>query len=353
MGPSRSLHAGVVFALLAAALFGASTPLARILVGSVQPVLLAGLLYLGSGLGLLATWVLRRGGAAEAPLTRPDLPWLAGAIAFGGAAGPVLLMTGLTTTSGAVASLLLNMEGVLTAVLAWFLFRENFDRRIALGMLAIVAGGVLLSWEGDLSGGHLGLGSLLILGACLCWALDNNLTQKVSASDPVQIAGLKGGIAGLVNLAIGLGTGASLPGPGVIAAALVVGFLGYGLSLVLYVLSLRHLGTARTGAYFSMAPFLGAAVSFALLREAVPATFWPALVLMGIGAWLHLSERHEHLHVHADLEHDHLHDHDEHHLHEHPPGTDPHGPHSHPHRHEHLQHSHHHYPDLHHRHEHP
>lgn len=349
-GMGSSGRAGVVSALLAAALFGASTPLARMLVGSVPPVLLAGLLYLGSGLGLLVTWVSRRRAAVEAPLTRRDLPWLAGAIAFGGAAGPVLLMTGLASTSGAVASLLLNFEGVLTAVLAWFLFRENFDRRIALGMLAIVAGGILLSWEGDLSGGRLGPGSLLIIGACLCWALDNNLTQKVSASDPVQIAGLKGGLAGLVNLAIGLGTGASLPGARVVAAALVVGFLGYGLSLVLYVLSLRHLGTARTGAYFSMAPFLGAAASFALLREAVPATFWLALVLMGIGAWLHLSERHEHVHTHADLEHDHLHEHDEHHQHGHE--TEPHGSHSHPHRHDHLEHSHPHYPDLHHRHGH-
>ena len=189
-----TLRGGVVYAL-AAALFGASTPFAKLLVGRVDPVLLAGLLYLGSGCGLFAwRWVGlrgRRNGAAEAPLRRADLPWLAGAVLFGGVIAPVFLMIGLTLTPASTASLLLNAEGVLTALLAWFVFKENFDRRIALGMAAITAGGVLLSWEGGLAAGTL-WGPLAVAAACLTWAIDNNLTRKVSAGDPVQIAAIKG-----------------------------------------------------------------------------------------------------------------------------------------------------------------
>lgn len=347
----RPLPAGVGAAFAAALLFGASTPLARILVGSVPPVLLAGILYLGSGLGLLLVHLARRGAPAEAPLTRADVPWLGGAILFGGVLGPVLLMLGLSSTPAAVASLLLNLEGVFTAGLAWFLFRENFDRRVALGMVCIVVAGVLLSWQGGPAGG-VTTGALLVAGACLCWGLDNNLTQKVSASDPVQVAGLKGGVAGLVNLGVAFAMGSALPSWPLVAGALAVGFLGYGLSLVLYVVALRHIGTARTGAYFSAAPFLGAALSFAFLRETVGLSFWPALALMLLGVWLHLTEHHEHEHVHEEMVHTHLHWHDEHHQHEHPPGMVVTEPHTHEHRHERLVHSHPHYPDIHHRHEH-
>jgi drug/metabolite transporter (DMT)-like permease len=351
--PARSglLPGGVGAALLAAALFGASTPLAKLLLGRMPPVLLAGLLYLGSGLGLTLVRALRRSNQQEAPLTRKDLPWLAGAVLAGGVLGPVLLMIGLTTTPAASASLLLNLEGVLTALLAWFVFHENWDARIALGMVLIVAGGALLSWQTG-AGASLPVGALAICGACLCWGLDNNLTQKVSAGDPFQVTAIKGAVAGCVNVALGLALGGRLPTLGPLAGAMGVGFLGYGCSLVLFVLALRHIGTARTGAYFSLAPFVGAGVSLGLLREPVGPGFFAAAALMGLGVWLHLTERHEHAHTHEYLEHTHRHIHDEHPQHEHPPGVDPTEPHTHPHVHLPLTHTHPHYPDIHHRHGH-
>lgn len=351
-------HRGVAYALGAAALFGASTPFAKLLLGDVPPVLLAGLLYLGSGCGLtlwgLAAWLLSRNRAAshrETGLKRKDAPWLAGAVFFGGVVGPVLLMLGLAATAASTASLLLNLEGVFTALLAWFAFKENFDRRIALGMAAITAGGVVVSWAGMPEPG-VPWGALAVAGACLCWGVDNNLTRKVSAADPLQIAAIKGLIAGPVNLAIGLAVGGRLPGVLPVLAAGAVGFLGYGVSLTLFVLGLRHLGTARTGAYFSLAPFVGAAVSLLVFREAPGLGLLAAAALMGLGVWLHLTEKHEHEHVHEEMEHDHLHVHDAHHRHDHLPTDPPGEPHSHPHRHAPLRHSHPHYPDIHHRHKH-
>ncbi|MBI3900119.1 MAG: DMT family transporter [Gammaproteobacteria bacterium] len=350
------LKPGVSSALLAAVLFGASVPLAKLLGGTVvSPLLLAGLLYLGSGLGLLAWWLLSRArvdhGAHDAALTRRDLPWLAGAILSGGVVGPVLLMMGLMQATAAGASLLLNVEGVFTALLAWFVFKENFDRRIALGMALIVAGGVVLSWPSD-ARWETSLGTLFIAGACLCWAIDNNLTRKIAAGDPVQIAGLKGLIAGLTNTGIALGVGATLPNVNTVLAVGVVGMLGYGMSLVLFVLALRHLGSARTGAYFSVAPFFGAALSLLLLQETPGPLFWIATAFMGAGVWLHLTERHEHAHQHETLTHAHRHVHDEHHQHQHDFPWNDSEPHVHLHRHEPIVHKHPHYPDIHHRHRH-
>ena len=349
------LPVGIVYALAAAALFGASTPLSKLLLGSVDPWLLAGLLYLGSGLGL-SLWLLlaaRLTGkdSTEASLKRADLPWLAGAILFGGVAGPVLLMLGLAATPAASASLLLNLEGVLTALLAWFVFRENFDRRIALGMAFITGGGVLLSWTGDTAAG-VPWGALAIAGACLAWGIDNNLTRKVSGGNPIQIAAAKGVVAGGVNLGLALVAGSHLPALPTVLAAATVGLLGYGVSLTCFVLALRHLGTARTGAYFSLAPFVGALLSLAIFQDGLTVLFGVAAALMGVGVWLHLTERHEHQHRHEPMEHDHNHVHDEHHQHEHGPGDPPGEPHSHPHKHEAKTHSHAHYPDTHHRHEH-
>jgi drug/metabolite transporter (DMT)-like permease len=350
--PTKTLPTGVGVAILAAALFGASTPFAKVLLGEIPPVLLAGLLYLGSGVGLTVVYLLRRSQVrSEAPLSRSDLPWLAGAVVFGGVLAPLLLMLGLRLTPASTASLLLNLEGVFTALLAWFVFRENFDRRIALGMGLIVAGGVLLSWQSE-GGFRLPLGSLAVVGACLCWGIDNNLTQKVSAGDPIQVTAIKGAVAGSVNLGLALLLGAVLPPAPHLGGALLVGFLGYGVSLVLFVLALRHIGTARTGAYFSLAPFVGALVSLALLREPVGIFFVAAALLMGAGVWLHLTERHEHAHHHEALTHTHRHVHDAHHQHEHPAGIDPTEPHTHPHTHEPLTHAHPHFPDIHHRHRH-
>jgi drug/metabolite transporter (DMT)-like permease len=350
------MHTGVIYALLAAVLFGASTPFAKTLAGQMPPAALAGVLYLGGGIGLLVCYALRalvKRNSQDKPvaLTRQDLPWFAGVIAAGGLAGPLLLMAGLSTVSASSASLLLNMEGVLTSMLAWFVFKENFHRRIFIGMLLIVAAGVLLSWDQAPASG-LPWGAIAIVGACLCWGVDNNLTRKVSASDPLQIAGIKGLVAGSVNLAIALALGAALPETRAVLLAAVVGFCGYGLSLVLFVLALRHLGTARTGAYFSAAPFAGAALSLLVLGETPGALFWVAAALMGCGIWLHLTESHAHEHEHAPMSHAHMHAHDEHHQHDHDFEWDGTEPHAHPHRHTPLRHSHPHYPDIHHRHEH-
>lgn len=344
-------QASIACALASAALFGASTPFAKLLLGSVSPWLLAAILYLGSGLGLAAWLALRPRAARPAPIPRRDWPWLAAAVVFGGAIGPVALMYGLAGTDAGSAALLLNLEAVLTAVIAWTAFRENVDRRVFAGMAAIVAGGVLLAWEQAPRAGGVA-GPLLIAGACLAWALDNNLTRKVSGGDAVLIAGLKGLAAGAVNLAIALAADAALPGPGILAAAALLGLAGYGVSLVLFVLALRGLGTARTGAYFSVAPFFGAALSLALLGERPAEAFWFAAALMATGVWLHVTERHEHEHAHEAMEHAHPHVHDAHHQHAHDFPWDGREPHAHPHRHEPLVHTHPHYPDLHHRHGH-
>jgi drug/metabolite transporter (DMT)-like permease len=344
----------IVYALASAALFGASTPLAKLLLSEIAPVLLAAVLYLGSGLGL-AVWLAFRGlvstREASAPMPKADWPWLAGAIVAGGVAGPLLLMYGLALTAGSTASLLLNLETVLTAVLAWVVFRENVDRRVFLGMLSIVAGGVLLSWEQMPRAGNIA-GPLLIAAACLAWAVDNNLTRKVSGGDAIKIACLKGLAAGSMNLLIALGAGASLPAPPVLYAAAAVGLLGYGVSLVLFIIGLRHLGTARTAAYFSVAPFFGAALALLVLSEQATLPFWIAAALMALGVWLHVTERHVHSHEHQPMAHNHAHVHDEHHRHEHEFAWDGSEPHVHPHRHDRLVHAHPHYPDLHHRHEH-
>lgn len=352
--PHDRKRPGVASALLAAALFGVSTPLAKLLVDDVSPVLLAGLLYLGSGIGLFAWRWLRRRFARrfhEPALTRHDLPWLAGAIAAGGVLGPVLLMLGLAHLPAASASLLLNLEGVFTALLAWFVFRENFDRRVVLGMLLIVAGGIFLAWPAaaDWEGSWWGIA---VAGACLAWAVDNNLTRRIAAGDPVQIAAVKGLVAGFVNTVVALLAGAALPAVSVALAAVTVGMWAYGVSLVLFVLALRYLGSARTGAYFSTAPFVGAALSLPLLGETPGTAFWIAAALMGTGVWLHLAEQHGHAHTHDALAHDHRHAHDSHHRHDHDDGWDGVEPHTHFHVHAQVTHVHPHYPDIHHRHRH-
>jgi len=344
----------ICLALLSAALFGASTPAAKALLGALSPWLLAGMLYLGSGIGLSAMLLgrrLLRREAEEAPIRAADLPWLAGAVGFGGLIGPVLLMLGLASTAASTAALLLNLEGLATMAIAWVVFRENVDRRLLLGAAAILAGAVLLSWNGGALGG-VPLGAVFVAGACFAWGIDNNLTRKISGADPLQIAAAKGLVAGVVNVAIGLALGKVGPAPTAFALAAVVGFFGYGVSLICFILALRHLGTARTGAYFSTAPFVGALLSLALFGDKV--TIWLALAagLMALGVWLHLTERHAHEHVHEALEHEHAHVHDAHHQHEHAP-DDPVGePHVHRHRHRPMVHAHAHYPDLHHRHGH-
>lgn len=339
---------GVQAAIAAAVLFGTGTPLAKLLLDSVSPWLLAGLLYTGSGLGLGLVRLVRR--ATRVRLARRELLPLVGAIFFGGVLGPVLLMLGLSNLPASGASLLLNAEGVFTALLAWFVFRENFDRRIALGMLAIVAGAVVLSIP---TGADFGAvwPSLAVLGACLSWGVDNNLTRKVALNDATWLAAVKGGVAGPANLVIAFLLGAQLPAPANVALAMLVGFFAYGVSLVLFIVAMRHLGTARAGAYFSVAPFFGAVLAV-LMGESLTIPLVIAALLMAVGVWLHLTERHEHEHTHEAITHDHWHVHDEHHQHEHPESVAPGVRHRHEHRHEPITHSHEHYPDAHHRHGH-
>ncbi|PZQ95657.1 MAG: EamA family transporter [Cereibacter sphaeroides] len=347
-------YSGPIIAMVSAVLFGASTPFAKLLLGGgVDPWMLAGLLYLGSGVGLGVFHLFRRARSAapaEAPLARGDLGWLALVVLAGGVAGPLLLMVGLSHTQASTAALLLNVEGLATMAIAWLVFRENVDRKLLLGALAILAGAVVLSWQGGPTG--FGFGALFIMAACLAWGIDNNLTRKLSSADPVQIAMIKGLVAGAVNLALALSRGATVPSLPQVGAAAIIGLLGYGISLVLFVLALRHLGSARTGAYFSTAPFIGALLGVAIFNEAVTWQLLSAAALMAVGLYLHLAERHDHDHEHEPMDHSHRHSHDEHHQHAHGP-DDPSGePHTHPHRHARLRHSHPHYPDLHHRHRH-
>ena len=349
------LWPGVPLALASALAFGASTPLSKVLLAAVDPRMLAGLLYLGAGFGLGLVYFARSAlgiPAQEAPLRRSDLPWLGAVILFGGIAGPLLLMLGLARTQAASGSLLLNLESLATMTLAWLVFRENVDRRLLLGALAIVAGAVVLSWQGQRL--DFNTGAALIAGACVAWGIDNNLTRKLSAADPVVIAMLKGLVAGAINTALALWSGAALPPVATLCAAGIVGFVGIGVSLVLFILGLRHLGAARTGAYFSLAPFIGALLAVAFLGEPLTAQLAIASAMMGVGLWLHLAERHQHEHWHEGMDHEHSHTHDDHHQHVHHgpmdgPITEPH---VHWHRHKPLRHAHPHYPDLHHRHQH-
>ena len=339
---------GVAAALAAAVLFGAGTPIAKQLLAGIDPWMLAGLLYLGSGLGLGAWRIVRR--AAPVRLPVDQWLWLAGAVLAGGVAGPVLLMFGLSRMPASGASLLLNAEAVFTALLAWFVFGENVDRRVATGMLAIVAGAVVLSWPGEARFGD-AWPALAVLGACAAWAVDNNLTRKVALNDATWIAAVKGLAAGLVNLLLAGASGSALPPAALVASAMALGLAAYGISLALFVVGLRHLGTARTGAYFSVAPFFGALLAVAGLGEPVSAALLAAGSLMALGVWLHLSEQHVHRHTHEVIEHTHEHEHDAHHAHAHADGAAA-VRHSHWHRHDALTHTHGHFPDEHHRHTH-
>lgn len=352
---SRSFYShllpGVPLAMGSAVLFGASTPVSKLLVGEMDPWLLAGVLYLGAGIGLGLVHFGRTAlglASNEAPLRLADLPWLAAVVLFGGVLGPLMLVFGLSLTSAASGSLLLNLEGLATMGIAWLVFRESVDRRLLLGAAAILAGAAVLSWQGG--GVSLDIGGLLIAGACLAWGIDNNLTRRLSSADPIQIATVKGLAAGVTNLVLALLLGAQLPGIGLLVAGGLTGFLGIGVSLVMFMLALRYLGTARTGAYFSLAPFIGALVSLVVFKDTLTLQLIGAAVLMAAGLWAHLAERHGHEHVHDVLQHEHSHTHDAHHQHRHNgPVTEPH---SHWHRHEPMRHSHPHYPDIHHRHRH-
>jgi drug/metabolite transporter (DMT)-like permease len=351
--PTTHIDAAIVAVIASAILFGASTPLARALAVSLDPLWLAGALYAGSGIGL-SLWLLLRPRNAQrgSPLIAArDLGWVAAAIGCGGILAPVAFAFGLRATSGAAASLLLNLETVFTVVLAWFLFGEHRSAQVVAGMALIVAASAMLAWQGA-PGEASGRGAGLLALACLLWALDNNLTRKVAANDAVALAAAKGVAGGTVNVGLALWLTNAVPAIHTIAAAAAVGLVGYGVSLVLFIVAMRGLGVARASAYYALAPFVGVAVAFAALGERPSPWFWPALALMLGGVWLHLTERHAHRHRHAALAHSHPHTHDAHHAHTHDFPWDGVEPHVHPHEHAPVTHAHVHFPDLHHRHPH-
>lgn len=343
-------------ALLAALLFGASAPLCKILLGDAAPLALAALLYLGSGMGLVVWMLLRRltGAAAGpgSPWRAAELRTLAGAVLAGGILAPALFLAGLFRTPASSASLLLNLELVFTVLLAFLFFREGFEGRVAVGLAVVLAGCVVLGWPSDGVAGLPG-GVLPIAAACLCWALDNNLTQRLADRDPVIIAAVKGLAGGAVNALLALGLGQAFPEGRALLWALGVGLGGYGLSLVLFVVSLGRLGTARTVGVFAAAPFAGAALSVLLLGERITPGLVVAAALLLVGLAFALGGRHAHLHAHQATAHAHAHRHDDgHHEHDHDEGTSGAEPHDHTHRHEGTAHIHSHHPDTHHRHEH-
>ena len=350
----RASLVAILQALLAALLFGASAPLSKLLLREIDPISLAAFLYLGSGIGSWLLYAIQRAGnpgqMAEAHLSRLDMPWLSGAVLAGGVAAPILLLLGLDRTPASTVSLLLNFECVTTTLIAVFAFKEAVDRRILWAVGLITLASVLLSWTSGNWG--VSLGSLGILGACLLWGVDNNFTRQISAKNPLIIVGIKGLGAGSFSLLLSVVLGKPLPAAGAVTLALLVGAVSYGVSIQLFILALRGLGAARTGALFGVAPFVGTALSLLFLGDQPQVLFWVGLPIMLLGTWLMLSEDHQHQHVHIPLEHTHAHTHaDEHHAHEHPEGTSvANGKHAHAHCHAEFTHSHPHAPDLHHRH---
>lgn len=345
---------GPFFAVTAAVLFGLSSPLAKALIGSIDPWLLAGILYLGSGFGMAIIQLIRTFGSqkpTQIKIAIKEIPWLVGVIFFGGISGPVLLMYGLSYTPASTSSLLLNLEGVFTAGLAWLVFKEHYDRRIAIGMIAIILGGVVLSWAPGITLQSL-IGPLLVGAACFSWGVDNNLTRKISLNDPILITMIKSLVAGTTNLLIAMSFGARLPNLTLLTEAATLGFVCYGLSIVCFIMALRWLGASRTGAYFSAAPFVGALVAIIILNEPITIRLVAAAVFMGFGIYLHLTESHEHEHMHEEMEHEHSHTHDEHHQHVHEFPVRAGESHTHLHTHSKLTHRHPHFPDMHHTHSH-
>ena len=340
---------GPACALAAAALFGASTPAAKLLLGNLSPVMLWGLLYLGAAIVLSLYRLLRAAGAHEAPLRTRDFPLLGGIIIFGGMLGPLLLLSGLNRLSAVTASLLLNLEAPFTVFIAIGLMREHLGARQAIAVTVILAGAALIGiGPGELRGDPIGF--LEVAGACLCWGLDNNLTQRISLRDPVAVARIKSLAAGGCAIAIGLWQGGAIPNAAALAAALATGALCYGLSIVLDVKALRILGAAREAGYFATAPFVGALASALVYRQMPGLIEIAAALLMAAGVAALIGERHSHTHLHDPVVHEHIHYHDDHHRHHH--GSSVSEPHSHAHEHSDLIHEHPHFPDLHHRHGH-
>ncbi len=352
---NRSHLSALLQALVAALLFGASAPIAKFLLGEIEPIPLAAFLYLGSGLGLSGIKLFQRMRARdevqEASIRKAGLGWLLGAILAGGVAAPITLLFSLQNTPAATASLLLNFEGVATTLIAFVAFKEAISRRAWGAISLMTLASILLSF--NLSGEWgFSLGALGILAACVLWGLDNNFTRNICAKDPLVIVTIKGLGAGSFSLVLALIQGHTLPAWGSILGALGLGSLSYGVSIVLFIHAMRGLGAARTSALFSTAPIAGILLSFLIFHEMPSWLFVIALPVMVVGAIMFINDEHEHAHTHEMILHDHAHAHDDdHHDHDHEGEFA--GKHAHTHRHASLTHAHHHMPDIHHRHIHP
>lgn len=343
----------ILLVLVSAALFGVSTPLAKVLLDNIDPIVLAGYLYLGAFVGLAIFTMLRhltRDEVKESPLEKKDIPWLSGAILAGGVLGPISLMFGLRYVSGFATSLLLNLEGVATALIAFMIFKENAGKKVWIALVFMTIAGILLSYNPQESS-FIIIGPLLIVFAMICWGIDNNLTRHISEKNPVHISAIKGIVAGSISLSIAFILGKNIILDLFTLYALTVGAFSYGISLVLFIKALKGMGSFRTGMFYSFGPFIGAIVSLILLREWIGWVMIPATVLMVIGVYMVITDKHLHTHEHSKLTHTHAHTHEDmHHLHEHDEEVS--GTHIHPHDHENESHEHLHWPDSHHRHDH-
>jgi drug/metabolite transporter (DMT)-like permease len=344
----------ILFIIISASFFGISAPLAKLLLKDISAIALAGLLYLGAFAGLslysLLFQIKRTKAQKSASLEKKDLPWLAGAIITGGIIAPISLMTGLTLITGFSASLLLNLEGVATVLIAVLIFRENSGKRLWLAIVTMTIAGVFLSWDPNTGKFNI-IGSLLIVLATVCWGIDNNITRKISDKDPIQISMIKGLIAGTISLSLAFILGNKVPLDISVFYALLLGAFSYGMSLVFFVNALRGLGASRVGAFYSFGPFIGALLSIVIFRDMTIWVIVPAFSLMAVGVWLLTNENHKHAHLHQNVIHIHSHGHDDmHHAHEHSEAIE--GNHTHEHAHDEISHVHEHFPDTHHRHAH-
>lgn len=342
----------ILMAIGAAALYGISAPLSKLLLVELPPAFMAALLYLGAGFGMALVnfiRVLRKKERIEAKITRSETKYVVGMILLDIAA-PMLLMLGLNMTTAANVSLLNNFEIVATALIAYYAFNESIGKRMGLAILLITLSSLLLSFE-DFSGFSFSAGSIFVLLACISWGFENNCTRMLSIKDPLQVVVIKGFGAGLGSLIIAIASQGYTSNYTYIGLALLLGFVAYGLSIFLYISAQRELGAARTSAYYAAAPFIGVLISWIVLNESLNQSFLFALVIMLLGTYFAVTEKHIHRHIHEEENHEHKHDHKEvHHMHNHSPIVP--GEHTHEHHHNVNEHRHPHLPDLHHKHKH-
>jgi drug/metabolite transporter (DMT)-like permease len=342
----------VIMAILAAILYGISSPVSKLLLAQIPATLMAALLYLGAGIGMLIVNGVQRlshKAKIEAGLTRRELPYVVAMIILDIGA-PILLMFGLTLSTPATVSLLNNFEIVSTSLIAFFIFKEAIGKRMVIAITLITLASIILS-VAKISSITFSPGAILVLFACICWGLENNCTRMLSVKDPMQIVVIKGFGSGIGALLISFVSGQYRSNLKYMLAACVLGFVAYGLSIYFYILAQRGLGAARTSAYYAATPFIGVGISWMVFHNGITLSFLIALSIMLLGSYLALSEVHTHLHTHTEITHEHKHKHpEEHHTHAHIPGFI--GEHSHQHTHESMLHEHSHTPDAHHNHSH-